>query len=469
MRSLLFIILSFCHASLLLAQQRPNIVLIFMDDMAWGDVSFNNPAINYTPNLQRLAESGIQASNFYVSEAVCTASRASFLTGSYTTRLGLSGALDHTAKTGLHPDEVTIADMLKPAGYHTAMYGKWHLGYQAQFLPTRQGFDEFYGIPYSHDMWPHHPETKNYYPSLPLYENEKVIDTISEASWLTKKFTAKATAFIRRHKDAPFFVYLAHPMPHVPLFVPASQNGKTGKGLYADVINEIDWSVGEVWRTLREEGLEENTLLIVTSDNGPWLSYGNHAGSTAGLREGKGTSWEGGVRVPFVAYWKGHIVPGRVSGLPMMTIDILPSIAAITGVALPANKIDGQNIWPVLAGTASESYLAERPLFFYYHRNDLESMRWKNWKLYFPHSYRSMEGQPQGADGKPGKYKMVKLQAPELYDLSADPYEKKNKASENPEVLKEMMRLADGIREQLGDDLAGIKGKENRPPGKVNE
>jgi len=443
----------------------PNIVLIFIDDMGWGDVSFNNSAVDYTPNFLWLANNGVQLNNFYVSQSVCTASRASILTGCYTNRVGLSGAMDHKSKVGLNPDEVTIADMLKANGYHTAAYGKWHLGYQQQFLPTSQGFDEYFGIPYSNDMWPYHPESPNYYPPLPLYENEKVIDTITDQSWLTTTLTDKATHFIEQNKNEPFFLYLAHPMPHVPIYVSEEGKDKTGKGLYADVIHEIDWSVGEVLKTLRENNLEENTLVIVTSDNGPWLSYGNHAGSTAGLREGKGTSWEGGVREPCVMYWKGKLPAGKVFDQPAMTIDILPTIWAVTGSLLHEKKIDGINIWPYLTG--KKKGLNERPLFFYYNKNDLEAMRWKNWKLYFPHTYRTMEGQPQGKDGKPGKYKYIKMEKPELYDLSKDPFEKNDIASSHRTIMSKMQKMAEGIRDQLGDDLTGKKGTENRLPGRI--
>jgi len=443
----------------------PNIVLIFIDDMGWGDVSFNNPKVDYTPNFSWLAANGVQLNNFYVSQSVCTASRASIMTGCYTNRVGLSGAMDHKSKVGLNPDETTIAEMLKVKGYHTAIFGKWHLGYQKEFLPTNQGFDEFYGIPYSTDMWPHHPENPGYYPPLPLYQNDKVISTIDDLRWMTTKLTEKATDFISRNANQPFFLYLAHPLPHVPLFVSDQRNGETKKGLYADVIHEIDWSVGQVMKTLKENHLEENTLVIVTSDNGPWLSYGNHAGSAAGLREGKGTSWEGGVREPCVMYWKGKLDGGWIFKQPAMTIDILPTICSVTGAGLPEKKIDGINLWPYLKG--KKKGLDKRPLFFYYNRNDLEAMRWKNWKLYFPHTYRTMDGQPQGKDGMPGKYRYIKMEQPELYDLSADVYEKNNIATAHSSVILQMEKMAEKIRTELGDDLTKRNGTENRAPGRT--
>ncbi|MBI1344167.1 MAG: sulfatase-like hydrolase/transferase [Terrimonas sp.] len=466
----------FCFTSLLLllallppakekssGPKQPNIIIIFMDDMAWGDISVNNPAINYTPHFSWLASRGVQLTNFYVSQSVCTASRASLLTGCYANRIGLSGAISHESKIGLDPEETTIADMLKEGGYHTAVFGKWHLGFQKKFLPVNQGFDEFYGIPYSSDMWPYHPERPGTYPPLPLYENDRIIDTIEEQSWMTNAFTDRAIRFIDQNRNHPFFLYLAPPLPHVPLSVSEKGKGFTGKGLYADVIHELDASIGKVLKSLSENNLEENTLVIVTSDNGPWLAYGNHAGNTAGLREGKGTSFEGGVREPCVLYWKGVLPAGKVFDQPAMTIDLLPTIAAITGSSLPERKIDGINIWPYLSG--SEKGLDERPLFFYYHKNDLESMRWKNWKLYFPHTYRSMQGQLPGKDGIPGVYKYFTIKNPELYNLATDPFEKENVADGNGQRVKNMERMAEQIRQQLGDDLTGRSGKENRPPG----
>lgn len=283
---------------------------------------------------------------------------------------------------------------------------------------------------------------------------------------MTKRFTEKAIGFIEQHKQGPFFLYLAHPMPHVPLYVSAEGKGRTGKGLYADVIHEIDASVGAVLQSLRENNLEKNTLVIVTSDNGPWLSYGNHAGSTAGLREGKGTSWEGGVREPCVMYWKDVLPAGKVFDHAAMTIDILPTIAAVTGAPLPEKKIDGINLWPYLVSL--EKKVPDRPLFFYYNRDDLEAMRWKNWKLYFPHRYRTMNGQTPGKDGLPGNYRMIDMKEIELYDLGTDMYEQQDIAPLNPAVVKEMQKLADDIRVQLGDDLTGVKGTENREPGRLN-
>ena len=445
--------------------KKPNIIIVFIDDMGYGDVGFNNPAVSYPPNFDFIANHGIVLKHFYVSEAVCTASRSSLLTGCYANRVGMGGAIDHKSLIGLNPAETTIAEMLKESGYKTAAYGKWHLGFQKQFLPTSQGFDEFFGIPYSGDMWPNHPENPSYYPPLPLYQNETIIDTVKEQSWFTQKFTEKTVGFIEKNAGNPFFIYLAHPLPHVPLFVSEKFKGATGKGTYADVIHEIDWSIGEIRKSLEKNGLEENTLFIVTSDNGPWLAYGDHAGVTAGLREGKGTSWEGGVRTPFVAYWKNKIPKGITSSEAVMSIDILPTLAAISASSLPAKKIDGVNIAALLTG--KRKALPERPLFFYYNRNDLEAMHWRKWKLYFPHSYRTMSGQAPGGNGTPGKYKTIKMDKMELYNLESDPFETKDIFTSQQKVITKMNKMAEAMRKELGDDLTNRKGEANREAGKV--
>jgi arylsulfatase len=444
----------------------PNIIIVYIDDMGYGDVSPYNDKINYTPNFQWLADNGITLTDFYVSQAVCSASRTSLLTGCYSNRLGIHGALFPDSKIGLNPDEITIADMLKAKGYSTKAIGKWHLGCEIEFLPTRQGFDEYYGIPYSNDMW--YRNTTRKFPPLPLIQNETVIDTIREQSWFTQRFTEKALDFIDANRSKPFFLYLAHPMPHVPIFVSEKFNGKTGKGLYADVIAELDWSVGEIIKKLKKLKLEENTLLIVASDNGPWLPYGNHAGVTNGLRESKGTSWEGGIRTPCLMYWKGKLPKGVKVNTPIMNIDILPTIGYLTNSFLPKKPIDGANIWKVLKNDDRDKvFVSERPLFIYYNVNELQAMRWKNWKLYFPHTYISMKDQTPGNDGQRGKTIQVKLEAMELYDLGNDKGEKTNVASEHPEIVSQMNAMADEIRKKIGDSLNGIKGTENREPGQV--
>src|SRR5690554_5172404 len=362
----------------------PNIVLIYLDDMGYGDLSITGATGYDTPNLNKMAREGMFFTHFYSPQAVCSASRAGLLTGSYPNRLGLSGALSHTSKVGISDEEETMAEMLKKRGYATAIYGKWHLGFQDKFLPTRHGFDEFYGIPYSNDMWPYHPGGPNLFPDLPLYENEKIINpavTAEDQAQFTTDFTERTIDFIKREKDGPFFVYLPHPMPHVPLFVSDKFKGKSEQGLFGDVMMEIDWSVGQILKTLEENGLEENTLVIFTSDNGPWLNYGNHAGSTGGLREGKGTTFEGGQRVPCLMRWKGVISEGLVINNLTSAIDILPTLAHIAQAELPTNRIDGVNLLPLLKG---EKEVTPREHFYYYYgQNSLEAVRSGNWKLVF--------------------------------------------------------------------------------------
>ncbi|MCA1761326.1 MAG: sulfatase, partial [Bacteroidales bacterium] len=336
--------------------------MIYIDDMGYGDIALTG-AIGYTtPNIDRMAASGMFFSRYYAPQAVCSASRAGLLTGCYPNRVGFRGALDHTAKTGINAEEETIAEVLKKKGYTTAAFGKWHLGHHKQFLPTNNGFDEFFGIPYSNDMWPNHPTNKNYYPELPLFEGEEVVKTNPDQSQFTTDFTERTIQFIQKNKTKPFFVYLAHPMPHVPLFVSNKFKGKSQQGLYGDVIMEIDWSVGQIMKTLKELNLEENTLIIFTSDNGPWLNYGNHAGSSGGLREGKGTTFEGGQRVPCLMMWKGVISPGTVNNNLVAGMDILPTIASIAGAPLPPKKIDGVNILSLLKG---ENVEPPRKSFYY--------------------------------------------------------------------------------------------------------
>jgi arylsulfatase len=458
-------------------RRQPNIVIIFSDDQGYGDVGVYGARGFSTPHLDHMASEGVRLTDFYVSQPVCSASRASLLTGCYANRVGVAGAYGPHAKKGLHPRETTIAELCKARGYATAMFGKWHLGHRPPFLPTRHGFDEFCGTPYSNDMWPLHPdlvklppdaeERKRRYPDLPLYEGEKVVDpkiTAADQARFTTQFTKRAVDFIERHRSRPFFLYLAHPMPHVPLFVSERFKGKSEQGLYGDVISEIDWSVGQVLDALKRCRVDDDTLVIFTSDNGPWLSYGNHAGSAGPLREGKGTTWEGGVRVPCLARWPGKIPAGLVCREPAMTIDVLPTVAGLIGASLPALKIDGRDIWPLLSGVPG----AKSPhdvLYFYYHDNHLEALRSGNWKLVFPHTYRSLTGEP-GADGFPDGYTYPKCGL-ELYDLTADIGERHNVMDEHPEVVARLQVLAEAAREDLGDALSGRKGRNRRAIGHV--
>ncbi|WP_257667247.1 sulfatase family protein [Parapedobacter tibetensis] len=463
----------FLHCSLSKAQhkspaKRPNIIVIFTDDQGYEDVGvFGSPDI-LTPNLDQMAAEGVKFTNFHVAQAVCSASRAALLTGSYSNRVGIHGALNHTSEYGLNPEETTIAEVVKPLGYRTAIIGKWHLGHHKEFLPTRQGFDEFFGLPYSNDMWPHHPENKGYYPPLPLYENENIIDTLENQHLLTTWYTERALDFIERNTETPFFLYLAHSMPHVPLFVSDKFKGKSERGLYGDVIMEIDWSVGQILEALKKHGLDDNTLVIFTSDNGPWLSYSGHSGSANPLREGKGTSWEGGVRVPCIMRWPGKLPAGKTQTEAAMTIDLLPTIAHLTGGQLPEHKIDGLDIWPLIQLEENETSPHEA-YYIYYNKNELQAVLMGHWKLYLPHAYRRIRaGQPFRDDGIPIKYEMTKIEKPELYHLGDDISETNNLADKNPEVVEKMLQLAQQAREDMGDALMQMEGKNLREPGRLD-
>ncbi|MEM6632867.1 MAG: sulfatase [Bacteroidota bacterium] len=445
----------------------PNIVIIFTDDQGYQDVGcFGSPDIS-TPHLDHLARNGVRFTQFYVAQPVCSASRAALMTGCYPSRVSISGAFGPNVKHGLNPEEMTLAELLKPLGYATGIFGKWHLGDLSPFLPTEQGFDEYYGIPYSNDMWPYHPERPENYPPLKLMEGDQVIDTLESQEFITTEYTERAVSFIERNKNNPFFLYLPHSMPHVPLFVSDKFKGKSPRGLYGDVISEIDWSVGQIMEALKKHRLEKNTLVIFTSDNGPWLSYGDHSGSALPLREGKGTTWEGGVRVPAIMSWKGTLPAGIVTDKPAMTIDILPTIAQITGASLPEKPIDGTSMWELLtnpetAGPHHDAY------FFYYRQNELHSILSGDghWKLHYPHTYRTLNGRPGGKGGQPVKYEQSETDL-ELYNLVNDVSEVQNMREDYPEIVSTLVQLGDSAREELGDRLTGTEGTGVRPLGRL--
>ncbi len=429
-------------------KRAPNVVVIFVDDMGYGDIGCFGSKKNKTPNLDRMAKQGVRFSSFYVTQAVCSASRAALLTGKYSNRTGILGALGPAAKTGLAREHVTIAEMLKTLGYTTGMVGKWHLGHLRESLPMQRGFDEYYGLPYSNDMWPKHPTAK--FPDLPLISGDKTIELNPDQTRLTTDYTKRAVQFIQKNKDRPFFLYVAHTMPHVPLFVSDRYKGKSAGGVYGDVIEEIDWSVGEIFNALKQGGIDDDTIVIFTSDNGPWLSYGNHGGTAGVLREGKGTAWEGGVRVPFIARWPGRIPAEKTQHEPAMTIDILPTLARLTGAKLPAGKIDGKDIMPLLKSEPNAK--SPHDAYYFYWGRELHAVRSGDWKLYFPRTYRSMAGNKLGADGQPGLYKNIKGGL-ELYNLAKDLSEKTDVAAANPEVVRRLEMLADRMRADLGDSL----------------
>jgi arylsulfatase A-like enzyme len=451
-------------------EKTPNIIIIYLDDMGYGDLEITGAYGYETPNLNKMVSQGMFFSHFYAPQAVCTASRAGLLTGCYPNRIGLTGALGPNSSHGISSDEVTIAGMLKQKGYRTAIYGKWHLGHHEPFLPTRHGFDEFLGIPYSNDMWPFHPQRPEAFPDLPLIRNDQVVNsriTPEDQAQFTTIFTEETVDFIRRNKDHPFFVYLPHPMPHVPLYVSEKFRGKSNQGTYGDVIMEIDWSVGEIMKTLEELDLDDNTLLIFTSDNGPWVNYGNHSGSTGGLREGKGGTFEGGQRVPAIMMWKGVIPEGTVCNNIASAIDILPTLASVTGAPLPKNKIDGVDIFPLMTGDFAAN--PRKDFFYYYRQNSLQAVRYDNWKLVFAHPGRTYEGFEPGKDGIPGEVNN-NFHFPEgLYDLRLDPGERYNLIDYHPGIVSKLEEIALKAREDLGDELHNMPGKNRREPGRLEK
>lgn len=454
----------------------PNIVLIFMDDLGYGDIGANGATNYQTPNIDKMASEGIRFTNFLAAQAVCSASRAALLTGCYPNRIGFSGALAPTSTIGINANETTLAEVLKEKGYKTAIYGKWHLGHQKQFLPLQHGFDEYFGLPYSNDMWPVDydgspaPEghfKKKAYPTLPLIQNNERIEditTLEQQGMLTSRYTEKAVDFIKRNKNNPFFLYLPHSMPHVPINASPRFRGKSQQGLYGDVIMEIDWSIGEVLKALKANGLDKNTLVIVTSDNGPWLNYGNHAGSSGGYREGKGTSYEGGQRVPCVMRWKGTMPEGLVCNKLSSTIDLLPTIAQFCQAKLPSNKIDGLDISELLKGNLSAE--PRKSFYYYYRKNSLEAVRKGNWKLVLAHNGRTYEGFQPGNDGYPGQVNENSPVPMALYDLRRDPGERYDVQKTYPKIVEELLQLAEEAREDLGDDITQKTGKNNREAGK---
>jgi len=457
----------------------PNIVLILMDDMGYGDIGRTGSNQYETPNLNRLANQGMQFTWFYCPQAVSSASRAGLLTGCYPNRIGISGALMPWATNGISSEETTIAEMLRTRSYHTGIIGKWHLGHHKEFLPLQHGFDEYFGIPYSNDMWPvdfdgvpiqlkDTTSIKMKYPVLPLIEgNDKVgeVRTLADQDKLTTEYTERVVRFIGEHKSEPFFLYLPHSMVHIPLGVSEKFKGKSKQGMYGDVMMEVDWSVGEIMKALESNGLEKNTLVIFTSDNGPWLNFGNHAGTTGGLREGKGTSWEGGQRVPCIMRWPGVIPAGEICSKLACAMDILPTLAEITGAELPGKKIDGISILPLLLGDRN---VFPRHLFYYYYRqNSLEGVQKDFWKLVLPHPCISYVGVEPGKDGWPGKTLNVNLDKMELYDLRRDPGERYNVADMYPEIVMELESIAEDARLDLGDDITKSPGLNRRKAGSM--
>jgi arylsulfatase A-like enzyme len=387
-----------------------------------------------------MAAEGARFTSFYAQPS-CSPSRAALMTGCYPQRVSIPRVLFPQDKIGISADEVLLPQVLKTRGYATACIGKWHLGHLPPFLPTRHGFDYYYGLPYSNDM----QGTKRGDPPLPLMRNEEIIEQPAVQDTLTQRYTQEATAFIREHKNQPFFLYLPHSMVHVPLHVSEAFRGKSAQGLYGDAVQEIDWSVGEVLKTIQECGIDENTLVLFTSDNGPWLIKKEDGGAALPLRDGKGTTYEGGLRVPTIVRWPGHIPAGTTCPEMAATMDLLPTFAALAGAQAPTDRIiDGKDIRELLWHPETAKSL--RNTMFYYRNEELQAVREGQWKLHLALPKRSNV---------------------ELYDLEADMGESKNVAAGHPDIVKRLSALANQVRADLGDSNTGVKGSNCRPAGRV--
>ncbi len=446
--SLTILLIAFSCSQPTREEQKSNVVLIFLDDGGFADFKpFGEPRYP-TPHVTTLAEEGCRYYNFYVPQAICSASRAALLTGSYPGRTRVFGA-HGPLQRGLEPEYATMGEVLQQNGYTTACFGKWHIGDQPETRTHSRGFDESCGLMYSNDMWQYHPENPEYWGQWPLqyWENGEItIDSVTreDQKMLTTWYTEQAVDFINRNRDNPFFLYLPHSMPHVPIFCSDKFRGKSGTGLYGDVMMELDWSVGQINQALQDNGLEENTLFIfIASDNGPWLSYGNHAGITQ-YREGKGTIFDGGVRNPCVIKYPGTIEPNTISHNAFNSIDILPTVCQVTGSALPENEIDGKNVWDLILNKPG----AENPHEYYAFSNGSQFQGVISgdgkWKLHLPHPYRSME--TGGKDGIPGRYFHPEIDTA-LFDMVHDPSEKGNVIEWYPEIANSLIGYAQKHRD----------------------
>lgn len=430
------------------AATKPNFVIIFLDDSGYADFRPFGKTPYPTPNVEELASQGCQFRQFYVPQAICSASRSALLSGCYPGRTGVVGAHGPGAR-GLDPRFATMGEVLKTAGYRTAAFGKWHIGDQPETRPPARGFDESCGLMYSNDMWEFHPQHPELYKTpLHFWENGKIkVErmTKTEQAMLTTWYTEHAVDFINRNKSNPFLLYVPHSMPHVPIFRSEKFAGKSGAGVYGDVMMELDWSVGEIMKSLKENGLDDNTLVIMTSDNGPWTSYGNHAGHTP-FREAKGTSFDGGTRSACIIKYPGKIKAGTISNRTMCTIDLLPTFAKLAGAEFPKNPIDGLDVWDLIVDKNG----AQNPHSYYAFSTNktFEGVISGNgrWKLHLPHSYRTLVY--AGNDGNPGEYRQAEIGL-SLFDMEADPYEKDNVLSKFPDVAKRMQSFAEEHRREF--------------------
>ena len=430
--------------------RQPNVVVIFIDDMGYGDIGPYGATKQRTPHLDRMAKEGMKLTSFYAAP-VCSVSRAQMMTGCYGARVSVPGVYFPGQSVGLNTTEVTVAERLKEKGYATQMVGKWHLGDQPEFLPTRQGFDHYLGIPYSNDMLKKSADTK--IPVVPLLRDEKIVELMDgdAQTRLVEIYTKEAVDFIGRNKDKPFYLYFAHNAVHTPIHPGAAFAGKSQNGRFGDWVEEVDWSVGQVLDALRSQGLDKDTLVVFTSDNGPWLIKGTDGGSAGPLRGGKGSTWEGGMREPTIAWWPGHVPAGSVNDAVAGTIDLLPTFVALAGGTVPASPvIDGRDITPILLGQSKES---AREAHYYFSGYDLQAVRQGRWKL-------ALVPQPEGNNVK----KSPKLAAGlRLYDLDAEIGEQTDVAAQHPEVVAKLKALADKMAAEIG----GKEPTARRPAGEV--
>ena len=430
------------------SDKKPNIVIILLDDSGFADFApFGSPSYP-TPNVRKLASEGCRFTNFHVPQAICSASRGALLTGCYPERTGLVGAHGPRSR-GMDPKWPTLAQVLKPQGYKSAVFGKWHIGDQPATRPPARGFDESCGLMYSNDMWRFHPSSRRF-DKLPLqfWENGKIIIedvTKDHQKNLTKWYTEHAVDFIKRHKDTPFFLYVPHSMPHVPLFVGKEFENKSGEGLYADVMMELDWSVGEINKALKENGLQENTLVVFTSDNGPWAAYGDHAGKTP-YREAKATSFDGGTRSACIMKMPGKIRPGSSNDRFICSIDLMPTIAALTGAKLPETPFDGRDVSAIVTGNADAANPHKYYSFSTGRNFDGIFLGDGRWKLHIPHGYQSLK--TPGKDGAPGKYIKKKI-GYALFDMKSDPFETTNVIDKFPEVADQLRKIAETHKKEF--------------------
>jgi arylsulfatase A-like enzyme len=411
--------------------QKPNIIIILADDLGYGDLScYGHPTIR-TPYLDQMAKEGMRFTQFYVAANVCSPSRAALLTGRLPLRIGMAGeqrvVLFPNSSGGLPASEITIAEALKSAGYSTGIIGKWHLGHLPQYLPAKQGFDYFYGIPYSNDMNSIRNKSN---PPLPLYKDSKVIGENPDQSLSTKNYTEEAINFIKRNKTKPFFLYYANHFPHEPLSVSNDFKGKSKRGLYGDVVAELDWSVGQVLKTLREQKLDKNTLVIFTSDNGPTLQHREAGGSAGLLYEGKKTTYEGGMRVPAIAWWPGKILTNQISETVVTSMDIMPTVINLADINFAKDRrLDGADILPVLTGEPGKA----DKIVYYYNKTTLQAIRKGSWKVHF---YILPSSAPAKEFGK-------LLDQPLLYNLDADPSERLDVSKAHPEIIEDIRKEYD--------------------------